>query len=79
MERLKYNRKILEELKEYVEFYPDLRFGQILRNFDVVEEVNISDNKYHEELYWTDDFNTESRTIWKRMNERVSNTTISQK
>ena len=67
MERLDYNRKILEKLKEYIESYPDLRFGQILRNFDIVKELNITSARGTTEIYWKDDFYLESKETWERM------------
>ena len=63
MERLEYNRKILSKLQEVVENNPDLRFGQILRNIEVVKEDLI----IKDDIYWKDDFNTESKIIWERM------------
>ena len=43
MERQKYNKLILETLSELVKKYPDLRFGQILVDCDIIE-YNITDN-----------------------------------
>ena len=39
MERQKYNKLILERLSKLVDKYPDLRFGQILVNCDIIELV----------------------------------------
>ena len=43
MERQKYNKLILETLSELVKKYPDLRFGQILVDCDIIE-YDITDN-----------------------------------
>ena len=52
MERQKYNRLILERLSKLVEKHPDLRFGQILANAEVITYKN--------------DYE-ESEITWKRM------------
>ena len=43
MERQKYNKLILETLSELVKKYPDLRFGQILVDCDIIK-YDIADN-----------------------------------
>lgn len=58
-----YNKAIINKLQEIVEKYPDWRFGQILRNCDVVKETLIQPDS----LVWKDEFNVESKTIWERM------------
>ena len=54
MERREANRKILEILGEYVDKYPDWRFGQILVNSNVVTVIHTSngtvcDDPFYEE------------------------------
>ena len=39
MERQKYNELILETLSKLIKKYPDLRFGQILINADIIQVV----------------------------------------
>ena len=62
MERQKYNRLILEKLSELVDKYPDLRFGQILANAEVITYKNDYD-----EMVVEDPFNEESKITWERM------------
>ena len=64
MERQKYNRLILEKLSKLVEKYPDLRFGQILVDCDIIELVPDYNNSAMVAL---DPFNEESEITWKRM------------
>ena len=62
MERQKYNKLILETLSKLVDKHPDLRFGQILVNAEVVTYKNDYD-----EMVVEDPFNEESKTTWERM------------
>lgn len=62
MERQKYNKLILETLSKLVEKYPDLRFGQILANAEVITYKNDYD-----ETVPVDPFYEESEITWKRM------------
>jgi hypothetical protein len=62
MERQRYNKLILETLSKLVEKYPDLRFGQILANAEVI----IYKNDYDETVP-IDPFYEESEITWKRM------------
>ena len=62
MERQKYNKLILEILSKLIEKYPDLRFGQILVNADIITYKNDYD-----EMVVEDPFNEESKITWKRM------------
>ena len=62
MKRQKYNKLILETLSKLVEKYPDLRFGQILTNAEVIAYKNDYD-----EMVPADPFYEESETTWKRM------------
>ena len=62
MERQKYNKLILETLSKLVEKYPDLRFGQILANAEIITYKNDYD-----ETVPIDPFYEESEITWKRM------------
>lgn len=62
MERQKYNKLILERLSKLVDKYPDLRFGQILTNAEVITYKNDYD-----EMVVEDPFYEESELTWKRM------------
>ena len=62
MERQKYNRLILEKLSDLVDKYPDLRFGQILANAEIITYKNDYD-----EMVVEDPFNEESKITWERM------------
>ena len=62
MERQKYNKLILETLSKLVNKYPDLRFGQILANAEVI----IYKNDYDETVP-IDPFYEEPEVTWERM------------
>lgn len=62
MERQKYNKLILETLSKLVDKYPNLRFGQILTNAEVITYKNDYD-----EIVVEDPFNEESKITWERM------------
>jgi hypothetical protein len=62
MERQKYNKLILETLSKLVDEHPDLRFGQILANAEVITYKNDYD-----EMVVEDPFNEESKITWERM------------
>ena len=62
MERQKYNKLILETLSKLVKKHPDLRFGQILVNAEIITYENDYD-----EMVVKDPFNEESEITWKRM------------
>jgi hypothetical protein len=66
MERQKYNRLILETLSKLIEKHPDLRFGQILVNSDIIELVPDYNNTA---LVALDPFNEESEIVWNRMKD----------
>ena len=52
MERQKYNKLILEILSKLVEKYPDLRFGQILVNADIITYKNDYDEMVPRDPYY---------------------------
>jgi hypothetical protein len=62
MKRQKYNKLILETLSKLVEKHPDLRFGQILANAEVI----IYKNDYDETIS-VDPFYEEPEFTWERM------------
>ena len=57
-----YNRAIVDKLRELVEKYPDLRFGQILINAKIVQGIATSKG-----FKCQDPFFEESKDIWERM------------
>ena len=68
MERQKYNKLILETLSKLVEKYPDLRFGQILVDCDIIRyEPSVLCDGQREDILVIDPFNEESKITWKRM------------
>lgn len=70
MERQKYNKLILETLSKLVEKHPDLRFGQILVNCDIIQyKKNVLTDGDREDILTIDPFNEESETIWQRMKD----------
>ena len=62
MNRQKYNRLIIETLSKLVEKHPDLRFGQLLANAEVITYKNDYD-----ETVPIDPFYEESETTWNRL------------
>ena len=68
MERQKYNELILETLSKLVKKYPDLRFGQLLVDCDIIRyEKEVLCDGQRENLLTIDPFNEESRITWERM------------
>lgn len=45
MTRHDYNKLILDKISEYLDTYPDIRFGQALVNLKILEYSDIEDNK----------------------------------
>ena len=68
MERQKYNKLILETLSKLVDKYPDLRFGQILVDCEIIkyEPLVLCDGQ-REDILVIDPFNEEPEITWKRM------------
>ena len=68
MERQKYNKLILETLSKLVNKHPDLRFGQILVNCDIIRyEPSVLCDGQREDILVIDPFNEEPEITWKRM------------
>ena len=66
--RQKYNKLILETLSKLVEKYPDLRFGQILVDCDIIRyEKEVLCDGQRENLLTMDPFNEESKITWERI------------
>ena len=57
-----YNTAIVNKLVELVNKYPDLRFGQILANAEIIRYKNDYD-----EIVPIDPFNEEPEIMWERM------------
>ena len=57
-----FNQAILSRLKFLVNKYPDMRFGQLLINCDIIQYTNEPGFPVVE-----DPFNEESKAIWERM------------
>ena len=57
-----YNTAIVNKLVELVNKYPDLRFGQILVNAEIIRYKNDYD-----EIVPIDPFNEEPEIMWERM------------
>lgn len=62
--RLEANRIILDTLIAAVEKYPDHRFGQILRNLEIVQEIRNADGM---PVAWKNTFDEESVETLKRV------------
>ena len=62
MNRKLYNTAIVEKLRELVNKYPDLRFGQILANAEVIIYKNDYDETVPRDPYYE-----EPEVTWERM------------
>ena len=62
MNRLLYNRAIVNKLSELIERYPHSRFGQLLVNCDIIELVSDGTT-----VIAVDPFDEESKITWERM------------
>lgn len=68
MNRLMFNRAIINKLSELVESYPDFRFGQLLVNCDIIQyEPSVLVDGQYEDILTIDPFYEESEYIWERM------------
>ena len=65
MERQKYNRLILKTLSKLVNKYPDLRFGQLLVNCDIIELV--PESPHGNAFIALDPFDEESKETWEKI------------
>jgi hypothetical protein len=64
MERQKYNKLIVKTLSKLVDKYPNLRFGQLLVDCDIIRQEIRADD-----VLTIDPFNEESEIIWQRMKD----------
>lgn len=71
MNRQEYNRKIISKLSEIIEQNPDLRFGQILVNYNIIDLV--PDHLHGNTLIALDPFNEESEVTWNKMKGNSKN------
>ena len=63
-----YNIAIIRKLQELVEKYPNLRFGQILVNSEVIQlEEVLLDGQRETVLKGIDPYNEEPEFTWERM------------
>ena len=62
MNRQEYNKLIIEKLSELVEEYPDMRFGQLLVNCEIIRVIP-SDKQ----LLAMDPFYEEPEITWERI------------
>ena len=68
MNRLMFNRAIINKLSELVESYPDFRFGQLLVNCDIIQyKPSVLVGGQYEDILTIDPFYEESEYIWERM------------
>lgn len=68
MNRLMFNRAIINKLSELVERYPDFRFGQLLVNCDIIQyKPSVLVDGQYEDILTIDPFYEESEYIWERM------------
>ena len=64
MERQKYNKLILETLSKLVEKHPDLRFGQILVDCDIIRyKPSVLCDGQREDILVIDPFNIFEKTL----------------
>ena len=68
MERQKYNKLILETLSKLIDKYPDLRFGQILVDCEIIKyEPSVLCEGQREDILVIDPFYEESEITLNRM------------
>ena len=68
MNRLMFNRAIINKLSELVESYPDFRFGQLLVNCDIIQyKPSVLVDGQYEDILTIDPFYEESESVWERM------------
>lgn len=68
MTRQEYNLLIVEKLRELIYKYPDLRFGQILVNSEVIQlEEFLLEGERQTVLKGIDPFYEEPEFTWERM------------
>ena len=60
----KQNNEIIQYIQQIVDKYPEMRFGQILANMNIIEYER---NTYDEELQIKDPWNDSSLAILKRI------------
>jgi hypothetical protein len=71
MTRKEANLFILAKITRYVNMYPDMRFGQALRNLGVVvdfQKPSVDPGDWNP-VEWTNHFNEESTSMLKRMEQ----------
>ena len=68
LDRQDANRAILIVLADLVEKYPDMRFSQILVNYDFVEQQDVQTAGYPK-MRWRDEFYLESDKLLERILE----------
>jgi hypothetical protein len=67
MTRQEANRLIIKLLAEQIEKYPDVRFGQMMRNAGVVYQHTDRDDQ----IIWLDEFNLEPQELLKRIQRYI--------
>lgn len=72
MERQAANRQLVRIISSMVEAYPDLRFSQILGNFDFVQQFKDALPC----MAWEDEYHLESKELLKRVTEALSKLNI---
>jgi hypothetical protein len=70
--RYVHNMALIEELTMLVKGNPDLRFGQILRNFGFVATNSVKNNAGDIVTVWHDEFNVEPDDLLKRVREYIN-------
>lgn len=67
------NFMLAKTLLRLVKKYPDLRFSQILQNFNFVEVKEVTEiirlGQEHISLYWEDEFYLESEDLLERVSK----------
>lgn len=72
MERIDYNTEIINIISDAVNKFPDMRFGQILVNLNIIQYEG---NTYDDVLITKDPFNVES----KKMLQNIKNSNLFKK
>lgn len=65
--RLESNREIAKIITELVELLPEQRFSQLLRNLNVVSEIEVQAGYEVNSYVWANEFNAEPWQVLERM------------
>jgi hypothetical protein len=72
MQRKQINLQIVDALRDYINKYPEQRFGQALRNIGIVDTVLLYPGEADKGVYFTNIFHEEPEFTLKRIMETLN-------